>query len=485
MSTPGVPDILARIAEATWPRIEQRRARPLPARPRDFGVSRVGRLAEALRRPSPTAAPRFLCELKRASPSKGVLRDDFDPAALASEYARAGADALSVLTEPEFFLGAGDYLTIAKRTSKLPCLAKDFFLDPWQIEEAKGLGADGILLIAALLPDTGLRALLDRAHAEGLDVLVEVHDEKELERAAGAGADLIGVNHRDLHTFEVDTSLTERLRPLVPAGVTLVSESGISSAEEAVALARAEVDALLIGEHFMRALHPGEELFRLRRACEKALAGAPSVRVKICGLARAEDAVHAVRAGADYLGIVLCDGPRKKTLEEASEIIAAARVENPHVPVLAVVRDPGEGLTREVLAAGFDGLQMHGTENEPTFALIREWHPTAILWKAVPVRSETDLLRAEGYAHADTVLIEPETKGNGLGVPLSYVESLAAERRLAVAGGLTPENVGEMVRGARPYVVDVSGGVEAAPGVKDHAKVEAFIANAKAASTQP
>src|SRR5262249_31816510 len=188
---------------------------------------------------------------------------------------------------------------------------------------------------------------------------------------------------------------------------------------------------------------------------------APSVRVKICGIARAEDAVHAVRAGADYLGIVLCDGPRKRTLEEASEIIAAARVENRHVPVLAVVRDPSEDFARQVLAAGFDGLQLHGTENEPTFALIREWHPTALLWKALGIRSETDLLRAEGYAHADTVLIEPETKGQPLGVPLPYVEGVAADRRLGVAGGLTPENVGEIVRGARPYVVDVSGGVEA------------------------
>src|SRR5215831_5465489 len=124
----GVPDILARIAEATIPRVEERRARPLPARPREFGAARLGRLATALERPSPAAPPRFLCEIKRASPSKGMLREDFDPAALAAEYARAGADALSVLTEPEFFLGAGDYLTVAKRASKLPCLAKDFFL---------------------------------------------------------------------------------------------------------------------------------------------------------------------------------------------------------------------------------------------------------------------------------------------------------------------------------------------------------------------
>ncbi|HKA23682.1 MAG TPA: indole-3-glycerol phosphate synthase TrpC [Candidatus Eisenbacteria bacterium] len=481
----GVPDILARIAEATLPRVEERRGRPLPARPREFGAARLGRLAAALKRLSPQAPPRFLCELKRASPSKGVLRDDFDPAAIAGEYARAGADALSVLTEPEFFLGSGDYLTIARRVSKLPCLAKDFFLDPWQIEEAKGLGADGILLIAAMLSDEALRALLDRARAEGLDVLVEVHDDNELDRALRAGADLIGVNHRDLHTFQVDGTLTERLRPRVPEGVTLVSESGISSAQEAIGLARAGVDALLIGEHFMRAERPGEELFRLRRACEKALAGAPSVQVKICGLGRPEDARHAAAAGADYLGIVLCDGPRKRTLEEAQDIIAAARAENPHVPVMAVVRDPDATLARAVLDAGFDGLQLHGSESEPEFALVREWHPTAILWKVVGVRSETDLLRAEGYAHADAVLVEPETRGQGLGVPYGLLEHVAGERRLGVAGGLTPENVAEAVRGARPYLVDVSSGVEKAPGVKDPARVEAFIANAKAAAAKP
>ena len=478
----NVPDILARIAEATWPRIEQRRARPLPARPREFGAAKLGRLAAALKRPGPTAAPRFLCEIKRASPSKGMLREDFDPAALAAEYARAGADALSVLTEPEFFLGSGDYLTIAKRVSKLPCLAKDFFLDPWQIEEAKGLGADGILLIAAMLPDDAIRALRDRAHAEGLDVLVEVHDEAELGRALAAKSDLVGINHRDLRTFEVDNDLTARLRALVPQGVTVVSESGIASADEAVALARAGVDALLIGEHFMRSDRPGEELFRLRRACEKALAGVPTVRVKICGIARPQDARQAIAAGADYLGVVLCDGPRKKSLAEAEEIIAAARIENPNVPVLAVVRDVDAATAKATLAAGFDGLQLHGKETEPEVAMVREWHPYAILWKAVGINSETDLLRAEGYRRADAVLVEPEPRGAPWSVPFPTVEHACEQRRIVLAGRLTAETVGAAVREAQPYVVDVSGGVEESPGVKDHAKVTAFIKNAKAAA---
>jgi len=476
----NVPDILARIAEATWPRIEERRTRPLPARPREFGAAKLGRLATALKRSGPRAAPRFLCEIKRASPSKGMLREDFDPAALAAEYARAGADALSVLTEPEFFLGSGDYLTIAKGVSKLPCLAKDFFLDPWQVEEAKGLGADGILLIAAMLPDEGIRALLDRAHAEGLDVLIEVHDEAELVRALVIETDLVGINHRDLRTFEVDNELTARLRAHVPEGVILVSESGISSAEEAVALARAGVDALLIGEHFMRSDRPGEELFRLRRACEKALAGVPTVRVKICGIARPEDARQAIDAGADYLGIVLCDGPRKQTLAEAEAIIAAARIANPNVPVLAVVRDIDAEMARATLAAGFDGLQLHGKETEPEVARVREWHPYAILWKAVGISSETDLLWAEGYRRADAVLVEPDPRGTPWNVPLRFVEHACEQRRIVLAGGLTAENVAAAVREAQPYIVDVSSGVEASPGVKDHAKVTAFIHNAKA-----
>src|SRR5262249_51541561 len=153
------------------------------------------------------------------------------------------------------------------------------------------------------------------------------------------------------------------------------------------------------------------------------------------------DAAHAVRAGADYIGIVLCDGPRQKTLEEATEIIAAARAENPRVPVLGVVRDPDAELARLVLAAGFDGMQLHGMESEPAFALVREWHPTAILWKALGVNSETDLLRAEGYVHADAVLVEPGVRGQTLGVPLSSIESVADQRRLVLAGGLTPETV--------------------------------------------
>ena len=478
----NVPDILARIAEATRPRIEERRARPLPARPREFGPAKLGRLATALKRPGPKSPPRFLCEIKRASPSQGMLREDFDVEALAAEYARAGADALSVLTEPEFFLGSGDYLTKAKSASRLPCLAKDFFLDPWQIEEARGLGADGILLIAAMLPDEAIRALLDRAHAEGLDVLVEVHDEAELQRALATRTDLVGINHRDLRTFEVDNELTARLRAQVPEGVTLVSESGIASADEAVALAKAGVDALLIGEHFMRSDRPGEELFRLRRACEKALAGIPTVRVKICGIARPADARQAIDAGADYLGVVLCDGPRKKSLAEAEEIIAAARIANPSVPVLAVVRDVDAETARALLAAGFDGLQLHGNETEPEVAMVRTWLPNAILWKAVGINSETDLLRAEGYRRADAVLVEPDPRGTPWKVPLKLVEHACEQRRIVLAGGLDPDNVAAAVRDAQPYVVDVSRGVEASPGVKDHAKVSAFIRNAKEAA---
>jgi indole-3-glycerol phosphate synthase len=193
-----------------------------------------------------------LCELKKASPSKGLLRADFPVAELAGAYARGGASALSVLTEPAYFQGAPAYLTAARHASGLPCLLKDFVLDPWQIDEAVSLGADAVLLIVALLPLDSLRSFLVHAQARGLDVLVEAHTETELEVALAAGADLVGLNNRDLTTFDVDPGVTTRLRRLVPRGVTVVAESGIATAEDVARLTREGVDAALMGEVFMR-----------------------------------------------------------------------------------------------------------------------------------------------------------------------------------------------------------------------------------------
>jgi indole-3-glycerol phosphate synthase len=265
---------LDEIVAATRLRNARRAGLPLPQRPPALGAPWPGRLRDALRRQGPEAPLRFLCEVKRASPSRGVLRSGLQAASLARQYASAGADAVSVLTEPDFFLGAPEDLTDARLACGLPCLQKDFVLEPRQVDEAAGLGADGVLLIAAILDDPALVTLLAHARASGLDALVEVHDEGELARAAAAGADLIGVNHRDLATFDVDLTVSARLAPLTPRGAVVVAESGISAPEDLQRLSRLGLDAVLIGEHLVCAERPGDALATLRAAAERAVAPA-------------------------------------------------------------------------------------------------------------------------------------------------------------------------------------------------------------------
>ena len=269
------PTILDQIGDATRVRVEKRRLLPLPERPVDLPPASVGRFREAICRPSPAVPLRFLCEMKRSSPSKGILRADFEPAELAHEYALHGADALSILTEPEFFGGSHADLTAARLASGRPCLLKDFVLDPFQIEEAAHYGADAILLIVALLSDGDLTDLLDCAEKYHLDALIEVHSEEELGRALSVDADLIGINNRNLETFEVDPEVTARLRPLVSHGVSVVSESGISTAEDVRRFSEMGVDALLIGEHFMKSESPGKALLKLKEAAKAAVQAAP------------------------------------------------------------------------------------------------------------------------------------------------------------------------------------------------------------------
>jgi indole-3-glycerol phosphate synthase len=207
--------------------------------------------------------PRVIAEFKRASPSKGSIRADADPARIAQAYEQAGAGALSVLTDRDFFQGSLDDLRRARSACRLPVLRKDFTVDALQIAEARAAGADAILLIAAALDDSGLRGLLAEARSLGLDVLVEVHDRAELERARDAGADLIGINNRDLRTFRTDVAVTRSLIPFAPE-CTLVSESGIDAAQTLRELASLGVDAFLIGEALMRQPDPAKALRELR-----------------------------------------------------------------------------------------------------------------------------------------------------------------------------------------------------------------------------
>lgn len=205
----------------------------------------------------------IIAELKKASPSKGLIRADFPVAELAAELEAAGAAALSVLTDEEHFQGSLQNLATASAATRLPCLRKDFIVDEFQVLEARASGADAILLIVAALSHPELSSLQQYAHENELDVLCEVHDAEELQRALDAGFDMIGVNNRNLHTFRVDLATSLRLAELLPASVLKVAESGIESGEDIARLRQAGFDAFLIGESLMRAQHPGDALREL------------------------------------------------------------------------------------------------------------------------------------------------------------------------------------------------------------------------------
>lgn len=258
----AAPDILRRILA--------RKAEEIVARAERLPLAELSRRVEsapplrgflkALRARLAQGRPAVIAEIKKASPSKGLLRADFRPAEIARGYERAGAACLSVLTDAGFFQGADEHLREARAACALPVLRKDFTIDVYQIYEARVLGADAILLIAAALGDTQMRELATLAHELGMDVLVEVHDGAELKRALALGTPLLGINNRDLRTFEVSLETTLDLLPRIPADRLVVTESGIHTRADVERLRAAGVGAFLVGEAFMKAEDPGERL---------------------------------------------------------------------------------------------------------------------------------------------------------------------------------------------------------------------------------
>lgn len=260
--------VLARICADKLEQVAAaRQARPIAALMAAAAtVSPVRGFQAALRQRLETAAFALITELKRASPSRGLIRADFDPVALASAYVAGGATCLSVLTESRYFQGRGDYLTAVRAVVPVPLLCKDFFLDPYQVVEARVLGADCVLLILAAVDDGRASELVAAAADYGLDVLVEVHDEAELDRAIALGTAMIGINNRNLSTLAVDLAVTERLAPRVPADRLLIGESGIVGHEDLLRLRRSGVRSFLIGETLMRQVDVGAAVRRLLTA---------------------------------------------------------------------------------------------------------------------------------------------------------------------------------------------------------------------------
>jgi len=259
------PTILRKILARKGEEVATRRARDslasLEARIREQSPPRG--FATALADHVARAHPAVIAEVKKASPSKGVIRENFQPAQIARSYQAGGATCLSVLTDIDFFQGADEYLQQARAVCELPVIRKDFTLDPYQVVEARAIGADAILLIVAALADDQMRELADTAAEVGVDVLVEVHDRAELDRALELETPLVGINNRDLHSFEMRLATTLELLPHIPGNRVVVTESGIHTPEDVALMRRQDVHAFLVGEAFMRAEEPGERLREL------------------------------------------------------------------------------------------------------------------------------------------------------------------------------------------------------------------------------
>lgn len=259
------PTILRKILKRKAGEVAQRRATDslasLEARIQEQSAPRE--FSRALQQRAATGEPAVIAEIKKASPSKGVIREDFKPAQIAQSYREGGATCLSVLTDSDFFQGSEAYLEEARAACDLPVLRKDFTIDPYQVVEARAIGADAVLLIVAALAQEQMHELSQTAKEVGLDVLVEVHNRGELERALELPTPLVGINNRDLHTFDTRLETTLDLLPHIPPDRLVITESGIHTTADVARMRAANVQSFLVGEAFMRAEEPGEKLREL------------------------------------------------------------------------------------------------------------------------------------------------------------------------------------------------------------------------------
>ena len=422
--------------------------------------------------PGGSTQVRLIAEVKRASPSKGLLAPHLDPVALARTYEANGAAAISVLTEPHFFLGSPEYLTAIKQAVNIPVLRKDFIVDEYQVYEARAWGADAILLICAILDDQQLRHLLKVAHDQRMRCLVEVHNAGETRRAVAAGAVVIGINSRDLVTFQMHPSLIRELRQLIPPGRVVVAESGIHTAADARRLARYDVQAMLVGESLVKSNDVAAQVHSLLQGANE------SVQVKICGLRTQKHLNAAIDAGADMLGFVFYE-PSHRYIEPPQ--VAALLQSSPEqsLPDLVgvFVNKDADFINDVAEEVGLHFVQLHGHES-PEFCQ-RIKRPVL---KALHLHTREDKGMIKAYREtAWRILLDTPTPawgGTGVTHDWSLARSVAQEIPIMLAGGLTPENAIEAISQVRPWGVDVSSGVETNKH-KDVTKIRTFIENVR------
>ena len=473
--------ILDRIVEATKIRVAQEKQVESPEAVK----------AAALALPSDTGFPfeaalrqqdfNFICEVKKASPSKGIIAEHFPYLDIAKEYEVAGAAAISVLTEPDFFKGDKKYLQEIASTVKIPVLRKDFIIDEYQIYQAKVWGASAILLICACLDVPTLTKFRELAYSLGLSSLVEAHDEAEVQMAIDCGARIIGVNNRNLKDFTVDVQNSVRLRNLVQDDVIFVSESGLETPEDIQVLRDNNIGVALMGETFMRSPNKVEKLAYLYGPTYY------TPKVKMCGISKVETIPAVVEAKPDYMGLVFAPSKRQVTVDQAKILVEelhrgyakkygsdTEHDKNDTIKTVGVfVNETVDNLVTIANEANLDAVQLHGDEDETFIQSLKE-RTNVEVWKAVQIRSAAD---AEAWidSSADMLLFDAYHKDErgGTGEVFDWSSLDAFERPFMLAGGIDSTNVARAIRTVRPYGIDTSSGIET-NGVKDDEKITAF-----------
>lgn len=402
----------------------------------------------------------FILECKKASPSKGVIRDDFDPAAIASVY-KDYASAISVLTDEKYFHGSFDFLPVVSAAVTQPVLCKDFIIDPYQIYLARYHQADAVLLMLSVLDDEQYRQLAAVAHSLNMGVLTEAISDEELARATALGARVVGINNRDLRDLSIDLDRTRRLAPKVAHGVTVISESGINTYAQVRELSRF-ANGFLIGSALM-----SEE--DLSAAVRRVTLG----ENKVCGLTRPQDAQAALTAGALYGGLIFAEGsPRQISIETARNIISAAPLNYVAVYRNAAIDDIAHTARTLDLAA----VQLHGDEDRDYIQRLRAQLPENVkIWKAFSI---LNALPDRDWQHVDRYVFDNGNGGSGEQFDWSLLQGQELHN-VMLAGGLQASNCVEAAS-LGCAGLDFNSGVESAPGIKDAEKIASVFQTLRA-----